>query len=72
MEDNISLKQFTKKVQGLVNLLQERDAQIALLEAEKEELRKEIEKIKALIESNSATIKELTAVDYIEKNAKKG
>ena len=44
MEDNISLKQFTKKVQGLVNLLQEKDAQIALLEAEKEELRKEIKR----------------------------
>ena len=36
----------------------------------RKELKKEIEKIKALIESNSATIKELTAVDYIEKNAK--
>ena len=44
MEENISLKQFTKKVQGLVNLLQEKDAQIALLEAEKEELRKEIKR----------------------------
>ena len=44
VEDNISLKQFTKKVQGLVNLLQEKDAQIALLEAEKEELRKEIKR----------------------------
>ena len=44
MEDNISLKQFTKKVQGLVNLLQEKDAKIALLEAEKEELRKEIKR----------------------------
>ena len=44
MEENISLKQFTKKVQGLVNLLQEKDTQIALLEAEKEELRKEIKR----------------------------
>lgn len=42
MENNISLKQFTKKVEALVKLLQEKDAKIALLEAEKEELRKEI------------------------------
>jgi hypothetical protein len=42
VENNISLKQFTKKVEALVHLLQERDAKIALLEAEKEELRKEI------------------------------
>ena len=42
MENNISLKQFAKKVEGLVHLLQEKDAKIALLEAEKEELRKEI------------------------------
>ena len=44
MEENISLKQFTKKVQSLVNQKQEKDAQIALLEAEKEELRKEIKR----------------------------
>ncbi|MEE0990698.1 MAG: hypothetical protein UIC45_05205 [Paludibacteraceae bacterium] len=42
MENNTSLKQFTKKVEALVRLLQEKDAKIALLEAEKEELRKEI------------------------------
>ena len=42
MENNISLKQFTQKVEALVKLLQEKDAKIALLEAEKEELRKEI------------------------------
>jgi hypothetical protein len=42
VENNISLKQFTKKVEALVRLLQEKDAKIALLEAEKEELRKEI------------------------------
>ena len=42
MENNIPLKQFTKKVEALVKLLQEKDAKIALLEAEKEELRKEI------------------------------
>ncbi|MBR2369859.1 MAG: hypothetical protein IKA83_06860 [Paludibacteraceae bacterium] len=44
MENNISLKQFAKKVEGLVHLLQEKDAKIALLEAEKEELRKEIKR----------------------------
>ncbi len=44
MENNISLKQFTKKVEALVRLLQEKDAKIALLEAEKEELRKEIKR----------------------------
>ena len=44
MENNISLKQFTKKVEGLVRLLQDKDAKIALLEAEKEELRKEIKR----------------------------
>ena len=44
MENNISLKQFTKKVEALVHLLQEKDAKIALLEAEKEELRKEIKR----------------------------
>ena len=42
MENNISLKQFTQKVEALVRLLQEKDAKIALLEAEKEELRQEI------------------------------
>jgi hypothetical protein len=42
VENNTSLKQFTKKVEALVRLLQEKDAKIALLEAEKEELRKEI------------------------------
>lgn len=42
MENNISLKQFTQKVEALVRLLQEKDARITLLEAEKEELRKEI------------------------------
>jgi hypothetical protein len=42
VENNISLKQFTKKVEALVRLLQEKDAKIAILEAEKEELRKEI------------------------------
>ena len=42
MENNISLKQFTQKVEALVKLLQEKDAKIAVLEAEKEELRKEI------------------------------
>ena len=42
MENNISLKQFTKKVEALIRLLQEKDAKIALLEADKEELRKEI------------------------------
>jgi hypothetical protein len=42
VENNISLKQFTQKVEALVRLLQEKDAKIALLEAEKEELRKEI------------------------------
>ena len=42
MENNISLKQFTKKVEDLIRLLQEKDAKIALLEADKEELRKEI------------------------------
>ena len=42
MENNIPLQQFTKKVEALVRLLQEKDAKIALLEAEKEELRKEI------------------------------
>ena len=44
MENNISLKQFTQKVEALVRLLQEKDARIALLEAEKEELRKEIKR----------------------------
>ena len=44
MENNISLKQFTQKVEALVRLLQEKDAKIALLEAEKEELRKEIKR----------------------------
>jgi len=44
VENNISLKQFAKKVEGLVHLLQEKDAKIALLEAEKEELRKEIKR----------------------------
>ena len=44
MEDNITLKEFTKKVEGLVLLLQEKDAKIALLETEKEELRKEIKR----------------------------
>jgi hypothetical protein len=42
VENNTSLKQFTRKVEALVRLLQEKDAKIALLEAEKEELRKEI------------------------------
>jgi hypothetical protein len=42
VENNISLKQFTKKVEALIRLLQEKDAKIALLEADKEELRKEI------------------------------
>ena len=42
MEYIFSLKQFTQKVEALVKLLQEKDAKIALLEAEKEELRKEI------------------------------
>ena len=44
MENNISLKQFTQKVEALVRLLQEKDAKIALLEAEKEELRNEIKR----------------------------
>ena len=44
MADNITLKEFTKKVEGLVRLLQEKDAKIALLETEKEELRKEIKR----------------------------
>ena len=44
MENNISLKQFTKKVEALIRLLQEKDAKIALLEADKEELRKEIKR----------------------------
>lgn len=44
MENNISLKQFTQKVEVLVRLLQEKDAKIALLEAEKEELRNEIKR----------------------------
>ena len=44
MENNISLKQFTQKVEALVRLLQEKDARITLLEAEKEELRKEIKR----------------------------
>lgn len=42
MENNTSFKQFAKKVEGLVNLLQEKDAQIALLESEIERLKKEI------------------------------
>ena len=42
MESNISLKKKKKKVEALVRLLQEKDAKIAILEAEKEELRKEI------------------------------
>lgn len=44
MENNISLKQFAQKVEALVRLLQEKDAKIALLEADKEELRKEIKR----------------------------
>jgi hypothetical protein len=42
VEENISLKQFIQKVEALVQRLQEKDAKIASLEAEKEELKKEI------------------------------